>query len=212
MPLIPIPAPLIVSFSDNFIIVESLLTYPEKTLVDRLINDDVQAFKLIFTAYYKTLLRYAMKFVMDFDSAENIVQQTFLYIWERRKTGQIDYALKSYLFRAVHNACINHLKQDNRKKDYIKAFLLEVNRDYNVGALYIRSETMEALSEKLERRYNVKFIFDDEEFKEFAYSGMITNETLDQVLAAIRFASPIQYIIDEGIVTLKINSEYSSMN
>lgn len=92
-------------------------------------------FKLIFTSYYRPLLRYAMKFVIDIDAAEDIVQQTFLSIWEKGKTHSIDSSYKSYLFRSVHNACINHLKQDVRRKDYIKAFLLEVNRTYHVNGL-----------------------------------------------------------------------------
>ena len=94
------------------------MKYSEKNLVERLSEGAIEAFHKIFESNYKHLVRYAMKFVMDLDAAEDIIQQTFLYIWERRKQINIGQSLKSYLFRSVHNACINYLKQD-------KAFPIE---------------------------------------------------------------------------------------
>jgi RNA polymerase sigma-70 factor (ECF subfamily) len=107
------------------------MSYSEKELIEKLIVDDIDAFRQIFERNYKPLVKYARRFVMDIDAAEDITQQTFLYIWEKRRTINIGQALKSYLFRAVHNACINHLKRENRMEEYTKSFILDTNDQYN---------------------------------------------------------------------------------
>jgi len=70
------------------------------------------------------------------------------------------------------------------------------------GDLIIRSETMESLATKLERRYDVNIYFEDDMIKTYTYSGTISSETLEQVMAAIKIASPIDYQIDEREVRL----------
>lgn len=60
----------------------------------------------------------------------------------------------------------------------------------------IRNEKLGSLSVKLERRYNVNFIFDNEILKEYSFGGTLEDETLEQILNAISFAAPIKYVID----------------
>lgn len=80
---------------------------PEK--VD-LRNIDEGDFELFFRTYYASLCRYAQSFVRDSDEAEEIVQTSFIHIWEKRTSLNIDTSLKAYLFRAVRNGCLNHIK------------------------------------------------------------------------------------------------------
>lgn len=64
----------------------------------------------------------------------------------------------------------------------------------------IKNEKLGDLAVKLERRYNVNFIFDNDLLKEYAFGGTLEDETLDQVMEAIRFSSPIRYMIDNQTV------------
>ncbi len=64
----------------------------------------------------------------------------------------------------------------------------------------ISNEKLGALSVKLERRYDVNFIFDSEILKEYSFGGTLEDETLEQILKAISFAAPIKYIIDSKTV------------
>ena len=107
------------------------MNYSEKELIEKLMVDDLEAFRIIFEMNYKPLVKYARRFVIDIDTAEDITQQTFLYIWEKRRAVNIGQSLKSYLFRAVHNACINYLKRENLMAEYTKSFILEVNGQFN---------------------------------------------------------------------------------
>lgn len=56
-----------------------------------------------------SLCGFAARFVQQPEVAEEIVQSIFLKLWEKRNSISIDTSLKSYLFRAVHNHCQNHL-------------------------------------------------------------------------------------------------------
>ncbi|MCK4662056.1 MAG: RNA polymerase sigma-70 factor [Bacteroidales bacterium] len=87
---------------------------------ERIKNGDVKAFDYIFDSYYTGLCVFANKYVEDIDVAEDIVQELFIKIWEKREKLNINNSLKSYLFQSVNNSCLNHLKhlkiRDNYKK------------------------------------------------------------------------------------------------
>ena len=65
------------------------------------------------------------------------------------------------------------------------------------GQLIIKGEPMIKLAVKLERRYNVKIHFEDEEIKQYRFTGTFENETIEQVMEAIKLASSIDYKIEE---------------
>ena len=75
------------------------------------------AFDYLFRTRYKKLCRFAATFVVQFDVAEDIVQEVFEKIWKR--TTQIDEgeSIDSYLFVAVRNACFTFLKNKQERVD-----------------------------------------------------------------------------------------------
>jgi ferric-dicitrate binding protein FerR (iron transport regulator) len=76
----------------------------------------------------------------------------------------------------------------------------------------IESEELSALAVKLERRYNVHFVFDDEALKEYVFSGKLEDETLEQVLETIKLTSPILYRVKNNTVYLSSNKMFSKQN
>jgi len=65
------------------------------------------------------------------------------------------------------------------------------------GELIIKSEPLEKLAHTLERRYDVKIHFEEEEIKGYRFTGIIKDETIEQVMAAIKLASSIDYRFDD---------------
>ncbi len=65
------------------------------------------------------------------------------------------------------------------------------------GELIIKSEPLEKLAHTLERRYDVKIHFEEEKLKEYRFTGTIKNETIEQVMSAIKLASSIDYRFDD---------------
>jgi RNA polymerase sigma-70 factor, ECF subfamily len=77
-----------------------------------------RAFELVFKKYYKDLYAYACSMVKDDAIAEGIVQNVFLKIWERNEPLWQEQMNAPYLYRSVHNGCLNHLKHLKVKKAY----------------------------------------------------------------------------------------------
>lgn len=72
------------------------------------INDLI--FENIYREYYIDLCRYCFLFVRSEKTAEDIVQDQFIYLWENRNEISIRTSVKSYLYKAVRNKSINYLK------------------------------------------------------------------------------------------------------
>lgn len=64
----------------------------------------------------------------------------------------------------------------------------------------INNEKLGNLAVKLERRYDVNFIFDNEVLKEYAFRGTLEDETLEQIMEAIKLSAPVKYVIDKKTV------------
>jgi ferric-dicitrate binding protein FerR (iron transport regulator) len=75
------------------------------------------------------------------------------------------------------------------------------------GKLVIKGESLEDLCIKLQRKYDVTFIFRDEEIKQFRFTGILLDETLDQVLNAVKLTAPIEYIISGKSVYMSVDKK-----
>ena len=68
--------------------------------------------------------------------------------------------------------------------------------------LIIRSETLDNLAVKLERKYNVHIVFNSADVKKFKFTGTLEDETLQQILDVIKLSAPIRYQLDGKTATL----------
>ncbi len=93
--------------SDN-----KLLEHAEKTI------NDVAGLKRIYDICYLDMFRFAIKYTQSNEVAEEIVQDIFIQIWEKRQIIEITRSLKSYLFSAVKNQSINYLKSKYKKYSF----------------------------------------------------------------------------------------------
>jgi len=75
------------------------------------------------------------------------------------------------------------------------------------GNWIVAAQTMEELAVTMERRFNVKVVFQEQELKEYRFSGTFRQETLEQVLSILRLTAPLKYTIDKGVVTLSLDNE-----
>ena len=76
-------------------------------------TDETQraAFEALFRAHYEGLLRFANRYVRSRAEAEELVHDVLLEVWIRRDALRPFDELKSYLFRATYNRCLNHLRR-----------------------------------------------------------------------------------------------------
>jgi len=60
-----------------------------------------------------------MRFIDDRDDAEEIVQDIIFKLWQQKELLESIKSLKAYLFRSVHNRCLNFIKHELHKEKYI---------------------------------------------------------------------------------------------
>ena len=71
---------------------------------------------------------------------------------------------------------------------------VELHTAWKDDWLIFQSETLENITYKLERWYDVKIHIEDEELKDYRYTGKFAHkETLNQVLEILRLTTPISY-------------------
>lgn len=73
-------------------------------------------FEVVFKTYYNSLCNYAFTFVKSTDLSEDIVQETFVRIWEDRPELIPSDGFRYYLFTAVRNNCISHLRRKKHQR------------------------------------------------------------------------------------------------
>jgi RNA polymerase sigma-70 factor (ECF subfamily) len=108
-------------------------------LFDRVKTGDQKALEILFTIYFLRLNDFAGKVIKNEVASQDIVQEIFVKIWER-KTEIESINIEAYLFTLVRNRCIdyiNHLKLVNGKMEKIQ------------------------ISSKYEELYRIDFVGDD---------------------------------------------------
>ena len=81
-----------------------------RRVTDVLRNDLALEFERLFKSHFGPLQAYAFTFTRDTTEAEEIVQQVFLKVWERKEKIDMREPLTPYLYRAVYNESLNYLK------------------------------------------------------------------------------------------------------
>ena len=80
----------------------------ERELFESIKKGHMKSFETLFHQYYRYLCVYAEKITQNHDVAEEIVQDFFVRLWEKREQLSINSSIKSYFFRSVKNLCLNH--------------------------------------------------------------------------------------------------------
>ena len=83
-------------------------------------------FQKVFEQYYNVLCNYAVTFLRDLSLSEDIVQEVFVRVWEKKQDIITSDTIRFYLFTAVRNNCLTHLQKEK------KAAIVELN-DYDAA-------------------------------------------------------------------------------
>ena len=73
-----------------------------------------RSFREAFHTYYQPLCQYAFTIVKDMNSCEDIVQETFLRIWEKKQNLIGTRDLPFYLYTAIRNNCLTYLEKQQK--------------------------------------------------------------------------------------------------
>ncbi len=77
---------------------------------------DAETFKKVFLPYHQKLYRIAYRIVQDAANAEDIVQETFIKLWNKRGDMQDIENTEAFPIIILRNTCLDHLRKT--KNDY----------------------------------------------------------------------------------------------
>ena len=83
----------------------------EIQLIKAFKKGDPQAFELLFNRYHKRLYSFLFGFLKSKEDTEEIIQETFLKVWENRVNFWEDYPFEFLLFRIAKNTSLNYSRK-----------------------------------------------------------------------------------------------------
>jgi len=92
----------------------------EANLLNQVKSGNTQAFESIFNSYYEALVGYGRTLLKNTDEAEDIVQQVFIAVWEKREAMEIHTSFRAMLYKAVYNSCLNRIKHEQVRRSYAR--------------------------------------------------------------------------------------------
>jgi len=90
----------------------------DSTVIALLKEGSEKVFEWVFKTHFKSLHAYAYTFLKDDELAEEVVQNIFCRVWEKRDQLKTDGSIKAYLYRAVHNESLNYIKHQKVKANF----------------------------------------------------------------------------------------------
>lgn len=75
-------------------------------------------FEAFFSLHYPVMVGFAMNYISDKDQAEELVQDVFTNVWVKADSLRISTSVKSFLFTATRNACLNFIKHKKIEQRY----------------------------------------------------------------------------------------------
>jgi RNA polymerase sigma-70 factor, ECF subfamily len=148
------------------------VSLPEHQQIEALAAGDITAFEMIFKTYYQPLCNYAYTFLRDKEEAEEIVQTTFLSVWEKRGGMTIRTAVKPYLYAMVRNACLNVIKHEKiKQKHAVEEISLSSHSHDSVAHAVASSELESRIHNAMERLpEQCRLVFKLSRFEELKYA------------------------------------------
>lgn len=96
-------------------------------LWDLLKSGNRLAFDTIWYRYSPKLLNHAYNKTRDREDARDIVQETFITLWEKKETLQIKTTLKGFLYTSIRNKILNKLLHEAVRDKYLASLLQFIN-------------------------------------------------------------------------------------
>jgi len=168
--------------------------YTDKELIRKLKNGDIDAFNGIFYAFSSKLYHFAYGYLKSKEDAEEMVQEIFSKIWDKRTDIKEEYEFRSYLF----SIAFNYIKKHFRSKALINKYAEfattnnpeseQIQEDVNYASLKLRVDQLVDQMPEKRKAVFFKSRVEGKNSKEIAAEMNISPSTVENHLnQALRF-------------------------
>lgn len=117
-----------------------------------------EAFNILVKKYIKTLVYFIQKYVKRIDIAENLAQDTFVYILVNKKEYKYNFSIKTFLFIVAKSRALNYLRKEKKNIIISEEYDSNIEDTFNIEENILSIEKCKkvrlALS-KLKKEYQI---------------------------------------------------------
>lgn len=121
-----------------------------KAFIEALRNGDMDAFENLYKLYFKALCAFSTQYVPLIES-EEIVQDTMMWVWEKRSCLIDDLNLKSLLFTIVKNKSLNRIAHTEIKRKVHQEIIDKFDQEFSNPDFYLENELFEIYEKALSK-------------------------------------------------------------
>lgn len=146
-------------------------------------KDDEDALRILFFQFYAPLCVFAGRYVDSRMVCEDIVQDVFARIWERRRHILVASSFRNFIVTMVRNACIDHLRREEQACNW-RQWRMETGQD-SCGDIYTMQELQDILEKALEKlpdNVRASFVmsrFEGKKYAEIAAERQVSVKTVE---------------------------------
>jgi RNA polymerase sigma-70 factor (ECF subfamily) len=172
-----------------------------------IIFQNIEEFKKLFRLHYNGLVNFVnSRYVNDVDEARDIIQATFMKIWNGRDKIDVTSSPKSYLYQVAKNTALDHIRKYKSKVNVVLEDDLEridrveeeVSKD--ADSFYLRTKIVEALSVL---KPKTRQIFELHKFEGLTYEEIANHMEISKRTVESNIARALVLLRDELKNTLK---------
>lgn len=159
-------------------IIMSFADTSDENIALKVQNGDAESFGIIVDRYEPKLLRYARRFLFNYDDAKDIIQNVFIKAYMNIKSFDISRRFSPWLYRIAHNEFINEIKK-KQGKESLSIFDADIlfphpiakeTADADINSKEVKEQVEKSL-EKLDSKYReplILYYLEDFDYKEIA--------------------------------------------
>ena len=153
----------------------------DKKLYNDYLNGEKEAFEILYNKYKKKIEYFIYNIVKDYQTAEDIAQETFIYVIQHQMRENSSF--KYYIYLVARSKAINYINTEKRRKDITETFLKEDDEQIEKDVLDVitNEETKRELLESIElldERYKNAIYLVNIEGLSYEETSKILGETL----------------------------------
>ncbi len=163
--------------------------FTNRLIIENLQTGNTKVFEHVFKLFYSPLCAYSFEFVKDKSLAEDIVFTVFQKFLETSGNLSFETQIKSYLYRSVHNQCLNYLKHKKIEEKHKKKTIENAVKSDNTLTHMQESVESNLIAQELQETIDKAIDALPEQarkiFKMSRYDGLKYNEIAEKLEVSV---------------------------
>jgi RNA polymerase sigma-70 factor (ECF subfamily) len=96
-------------------------------LFKKIQKGDIKAFEHLYKSFHPRMFAYAKRFITDTETIKDILQELFSDFWNEKENLKIEISISAFLFKILHNRCIDYLRSRAVKDNFASLSALRLS-------------------------------------------------------------------------------------